>query len=119
SPYEALRLAVDRTGAWAARARAEFLRQERPELNQFGIVQGGTDLSLRAESAERTVAIGFDGYAVGGLSVGEARDEMLEVLAATLPLLPEDRPRYLMGLGDPIGMVESILLGIDMFDCVL
>lgn len=115
----ALRLAVDRTGAWAQVARAEFLRLERPELNQFGIVQGGTDASLRVESAQHTVAIGFDGYAIGGLSVGEARDEMLETLAATLPHLPEDAPRYLMGLGDPIGMVEAIALGIDLFDCVL
>jgi len=119
SPPEVLRLAVDRTAAWAATAREAFLRQDRPDLNQFGIVQGGTDLALRAESAERTVAIGFDGYAVGGLSVGESRDEMLEVLAATVPLLPDDQPRYLMGLGDPIGMVESIALGIDLFDCVL
>jgi queuine tRNA-ribosyltransferase len=115
----ALRLAVDRTGAWARVARQEFLRLERPELNQFGIVQGGTDAALRVESAQHTVAIGFDGYAVGGLSVGEAREEMLETLAATLPHLPDDAPRYLMGLGDPIGMVEAIALGIDLFDCVL
>jgi len=119
SPPEVLRLAVDRTAAWAATARAEFLRRERPELNQFGIVQGGTDVALRAESAERTLAVGFDGYAIGGLSVGEDRDRMLETLAATIPLLPEDQPRYLMGLGDPVGIVESIALGIDLFDCVL
>ena len=114
-----LRSAVDRTAAWAARARAAFLAQERPELNQFGIVQGGTDLALRAESAERTLAVGFDGYAIGGLSVGESRDAMLETLAAIVPLLPDDQPRYLMGLGDPIGMVEAVALGIDLFDCVL
>jgi queuine tRNA-ribosyltransferase len=71
------------------------------------------------ESAQRTVAIGFDGYAIGGLSVGEERDEMLATLAAVLPELPDDRPRYLMGVGDPVGMVESIALGIDLFDCVL
>ena len=99
-------------------ARA-FLAQERPDLNQFGIVQGGTDLALRAESAERTLAVGFDGYAIGGLSVGESRDAMLDTLAATLPLLPDDQPRYLMGLGDPLGMVEAVALGIDLFDCVL
>ena len=119
SPPAILRTAVDRTATWAARARSTFLELGRPELNQFGIVQGGTDLALRAESAQRTVAIGFDGYAVGGLSVGESRDLMLETLAATLPLLPDDAPRYLMGLGDPIGMVEAVALGIDLFDCVL
>jgi queuine tRNA-ribosyltransferase len=119
SPTAALQLAVDRTAAWAARARADFLARDRPDLNQFGIVQGGTDLDLRLESAQRTVAVGFDGYAVGGLSVGESRDDMLETLAATLPHLPDDRPRYLMGLGDPLGMVESVAIGIDLFDCVL
>jgi queuine tRNA-ribosyltransferase len=119
SPPAVLREAVERTAAWAELARADFLARDRPELNQFGIVQGGTDVDLRVESAQRTVAIGFDGYALGGLSVGESRDAMLETLAATLPHLPEDQPRYLMGLGDPIGMVESIALGIDLFDCVL
>ena len=116
---EALRTAVERTAAWAGRALPAFLANERPELNQFGIVQGGIDLALRAESAERTLAVGFDGYAIGGLSVGESRDAMLETLAATVPLLPDDQPRYLMGLGDPVGMVEAVALGIDLFDCVL
>jgi queuine tRNA-ribosyltransferase len=119
SPPEVLRLAVDRTAKWAELARGDFLARDRPDLSQLGIVQGGTDHALRRESAERTVAIGFDGYAVGGLSVGESRDEMLSTLAATLPFLPEDAPRYLMGLGDPVGMVEAIALGIDLFDCVL
>ena len=119
SPPAVLRSAVERTASWAAVARADFLSRERPELSQFGILQGGTDIDLRVESAQRTVAVGFDGYAVGGLSVGESRDAMLETLAATLPHLPENQPRYLMGLGDPIGMVESIALGIDLFDCVL
>jgi queuine tRNA-ribosyltransferase len=119
SPPDVLRSAVDRTAAWATRARRTFLELDRPELNQFGILQGGTDIALRHESAAATVAIGFDGYAVGGLSVGESRDAMLETLAATLPLLPDDQPRYLMGLGDPIGIVEAVALGIDLFDCVL
>ncbi len=119
STPEVLRLAVDRTADWAARARASFLAPQRPELSQFGIVQGGTDALLRQESAQRTVAIGFDGYAVGGLSVGESRQAMLETLATTLAHLPVDRPRYLMGLGDPVGMVEAVALGIDLFDCVL
>ena len=86
---------------------------------QFGIVQGGVDHAMRAESAERTVDIGFDGYGIGGLSVGESRDEMLPALAAAIERLPADRPRYLMGLGDPVGIVEAIALGVDMFDCVL
>jgi queuine tRNA-ribosyltransferase len=119
SPPATLRAAVDRTALWAGRARAAFLAQDRPELSQLGIVQGGTDVALRQESADRTLAVGFDGYAVGGLSVGEPRAAMLDTLAATLPLLPPDQPRYLMGLGDPLGIVESVALGIDLFDCVL
>jgi len=117
---EVLRTAVDRTSAWAARARAHFDRVDwRPEGQAlFGIVQGGTDVGLRAESAERTVALDFDGYGIGGLSVGEPRSEMLEALAGTVPLLPTDRPRYLMGVGDPVGMLESVALGVDQFDCV-
>ena len=114
-----LRSAVDRTAAWAVRARKAFLALDRPDLNQFGILQGGTDPALRAESAERTLAVGFDGYAIGGLSVGESRDAMLETLAVTVPRLPEDQPRYLMGLGDPLGMVDAVALGVDLFDCVL
>jgi queuine tRNA-ribosyltransferase len=116
---EVLRTAVDRTASWADRARLAFLALERPDLSQLGIVQGGLDVDLRGESAQRTVALGFDGYAVGGLSVGEHREEMLPVLAATLAHLPEDQPRYLMGVGDPLGMVEAIALGVDLFDCVL
>jgi queuine tRNA-ribosyltransferase len=117
---EVLRTAVDRTAAWAGRAAARHRTLElRPE-NQalFGIVQGGTDPALRAESAARTVALDFDGYGIGGLSVGETREEMLEALAATMPHLPEDRPRYLMGVGDPVGLMEAVALGVDQFDCV-
>ena len=116
SPPEVLRLAVDRTAAWAARSRTAR-RREGQAL--FGIVQGGVDESLRAESAERTVEVGFDGYAVGGLSVGEGRDEMLAALAAAVAGLPADAPRYLMGVGDPVGLVEAVALGVDLFDCVL
>jgi queuine tRNA-ribosyltransferase len=119
SPRSAIRSAVDRTALWAERARKTFLAHERPDLSQFGIVQGGVDAGLRSESAARTVAIGFDGYAVGGLSVGEQRSEMLPALAAALAGLPEDRPRYFMGLGDPLGIVDVVGLGVDMFDCVL
>ncbi|HEY7916298.1 MAG TPA: tRNA guanosine(34) transglycosylase Tgt [Acidimicrobiales bacterium] len=117
---QALRIAVDRTADWAGRARRRHGELEsRPEGQAlFGIVQGGTDPVLRKESALRTVEIGFDGYAIGGLSVGESRDAMLEALAATVPHLPADRPRYLMGLGDPVGLLEAVALGIDQFDCV-
>ncbi len=115
-----LREAVDRTAAWAARARRHHARLEVRPAGQalFGIVQGGTDPGLRAESARRTVDLGFDGYAIGGLSVGEPRPAMLEALAVTLPHLPTDRPRYLMGVGDPVGLVEAVALGVDQFDCV-
>jgi queuine tRNA-ribosyltransferase len=116
SPTPVLRQAVERTAAWAARARAAHRREGQAI---FGIVQGGTDETLRAESARRTVELGFDGYGIGGLSVGERREEMLPALAAALAELPVARPRYLMGVGDPVGMVESIALGIDQFDCVL
>jgi queuine tRNA-ribosyltransferase len=118
--YDQLRLAVDRTADWAERARDHHRRIEaRPEgQSLFGIVQGGADVTLRAESAERTVALEFDGYGIGGLSVGEPRPAMLEALSATVPHLPVDRPRYLMGVGDPVSLLESIALGVDQFDCV-
>jgi queuine tRNA-ribosyltransferase len=108
--------AVRRTGLWAARSRAQ--PRADGQLG-FGIVQGGIDLDLRRRSAEEIVGIGFDGYAVGGLSVGEERGPMLETLAATTELLPADHPRYLMGVGDPKGLIEGIARGVDMFDCVL
>lgn len=116
SAPEVVRLAVERTAAWAARARAAR-RREGQAL--FGIVQGGVDAALRAESAARTVAVGFDGYAIGGLSVGETRDEMLPALEAAAAMLPQDRVRYLMGVGDARGLVEAVARGVDLFDCVL
>ncbi|HEX8803156.1 MAG TPA: tRNA guanosine(34) transglycosylase Tgt, partial [Acidimicrobiales bacterium] len=119
SPDAVVRLAVDRTAQWAARARKAFLDHGRSDLNQFGIVQGGIDHDLRRESARRTVDVGFEGYAVGGLSVGEDRREMLPALAVALSVLPVDRPRYLMGVGDPVGIVDAVACGVDMFDCVL
>lgn len=116
SPPEVLRLAVDRTAAWAARAKAAH---RHPTQALFGIVQGGTDTALRVESARRTLEIDFDGYGIGGLSVGEEREEMLPALAAALAELPDGAPRYLMGVGDPSALVEAVGLGIDLFDCVL
>ncbi len=85
----------------------------------FGIVQGGMDLALRKESAERTIEIGFSGYAIGGLSVGEPREQTREVIEATLEFLPSDKPRYVMGVGTPEEIVEYAGLGVDMMDCVL
>jgi queuine tRNA-ribosyltransferase len=116
SPPEVVRLAVERTSAWAARARTAH---QRPDQALFGIVQGGIDEVLRAESAQRTVALDFDGYGIGGLSVGETRAEMLPALAAAIQHLPADRPRYLMGVGDPASLVEAVALGVDQFDCVM
>jgi len=116
SPPEVIRLAVERTSAWAGRARAAHRREDQA---LFGIVQGGVDPALRSESAQRTVERGFDGYGIGGLSVGETRAEMLPALAAALEHLPADRPRYLMGVGDPASIVEAVALGVDQFDCVM
>jgi queuine tRNA-ribosyltransferase len=116
SPVDVIRLAVERTSAWAARAKAAHTRHDQA---LFGIVQGGISESMRAESAERTVAIGFDGYGIGGLSVGETRQEMIPALAAAIAHLPADRPRYLMGVGDPASLVEAVALGVDQFDCVM
>ncbi|MGE3956767.1 MAG: tRNA guanosine(34) transglycosylase Tgt [Vicinamibacterales bacterium] len=117
------------TSRWAARARQRQLRLRdgavdgvtvsNPGQAQFGIVQGGVYPDLRGESAQRTVEIGFEGYAVGGLSVGEPNDVMYDIVGQTTPFLPADRPRYLMGAGTPEDLIESVARGIDMFDCVL
>ncbi|HFA59954.1 MAG TPA: tRNA guanosine(34) transglycosylase Tgt [Rhodospirillales bacterium] len=102
---------------WAERAKRAFV--PRPGYGLFGIVQGGTVAALRARSAAGLRDIGFDGYAVGGLAVGEPREVMFEVLEAVCPDLPEDRPRYLMGVGKPLDILGAVCRGIDMFDCVL
>jgi queuine tRNA-ribosyltransferase len=106
-----------RSMRWADRSRAAF--RPRPGYALFGIVQGGVHPDLRAESAEVLQAIGFEGYAVGGLAVGEGQEAMFRTLEATVPHLPEDRPRYLMGVGKPGDIVGAVVRGIDMFDCVL
>ena len=115
-PAERLREAVDRTTLWAARCREV---QRRDDQALFGIVQGGTDRELRERSAEGLLPLDFPGYAVGGLSVGEESEAMYRTLDWTVPLLPADRPRYLMGVGRPIDLVEGVLRGIDLFDCVM
>jgi queuine tRNA-ribosyltransferase len=102
---------------WAKRSKAAF--GEGHGNSCFGIVQGGVYPQLRRRSAEELTAIGFDGYAVGGLAVGEGQSAMFDVLDATLPYLPRDRPRYLMGVGKPDDIIGAALRGIDMFDCVL
>lgn len=102
---------------WAERSKQAFGETEGRAL--FGIVQGGDQPDLRIESAEALAAIGFDGYAIGGLAVGEPQDVMLAMLDTTVPVLPADRPRYLMGVGQPDDIVEAVRRGVDMFDCVL
>ena len=117
SSQEAVESATELTLRWAERSRRAFV--ERPGHGVFGIVQGGVDPDLRLRATARLIEIGFDGYAVGGLAVGEGRATMFSVLDATVPALPEDRPRYLMGVGKPADLVGAVLRGIDMFDCVL
>jgi queuine tRNA-ribosyltransferase len=133
-----LRRAADRTFEWAKRCKAAIadcglrigdsgtdtnpqsaIISPRSKQLLFGIVQGGTDLDLRRRCAEQIVEAGFDGYALGGLSVGEGHEEMIKTVRYTAPLLPADRPRYLMGVGMPADILAAVLAGVDMFDCVL
>jgi queuine tRNA-ribosyltransferase len=107
--------AMERSMRWAERSKAAFSGAGA----LFGIQQGGLDEELRGRSAEALTAIGFDGYAIGGLAVGEGQEVMCRVLDFAVPMLPADRPRYLMGVGKPDDLVESVLRGVDMFDCVL
>src|SRR5207248_2192281 len=126
---DAARVSMERTLRWAARGRGRLvaLREGRadgvaminPAPAQAGIVQGGVYPELRDESARATVAIGFEAYAIAGLSVGEPVDVMHAIVEHTAPLLPADRPRYLMGTGTPEDIVEAVARGIDLFDCVL
>ncbi len=108
--------AVRRSADWARRCKAAHTREDQA---LFGIVQGGLDFELRAESVQLTVDIGFEGYGIGGYSVGEPHDAMLESLETVVKALPADRPRYLMGVGTPTSMLSAIAMGVDMFDCVL
>ncbi|MGI8705904.1 MAG: tRNA guanosine(34) transglycosylase Tgt [Sphingomicrobium sp.] len=107
--------AMERSMRWAERSKAAFSG----DGALFGIQQGALDEELRRQSAEALIAIGFDGYAIGGLAVGEGQQEMRRVLDFAAPMLPDDKPRYLMGVGKPDDLVEAVLRGVDMFDCVL
>jgi queuine tRNA-ribosyltransferase len=140
--HDAARASMELTARWAGRSRTRFdeLQREgadagRMEVDEsgavvnveglsgrqalFGIVQGATHLDLRRESLARTVEVGFDGYAIGGLSVGEEKPAMYEVVEQVAPLMPRERPRYLMGVGTPEDLVECVARGVDMFDCVM
>jgi queuine tRNA-ribosyltransferase len=121
TPYPATedvaRTSMEMSMRWAQRCRDAF--EQRPGYGLFGIVQGSIYENLRRESAEALIGIGFDGYAVGGLAVGEGQEEMFRVLDFTTPHLPTDAPRYLMGVGKPGDLVGAVRRGIDMFDCVL
>jgi len=124
-----VRASMERTLRWACRARDRFLAlgdglvpgviSTNPGQAQFGIIQGGVHPDLREESAKQTVDVGFEAYAIGGLSVGEPPEVMYDVVSHTTPFLPGDRPRYLMGVGTPEDLVEAVARGVDMFDCVL
>ena len=115
------REAMERSMRWAKRSREEFDRggEHAAKAAIFGIQQGALDGALRKASAEALIGIGFDGYAVGGLAVGEGQEAMLGCLDVAVGMLPADRPRYLMGVGKPDDLVEALVRGIDMFDCVL
>lgn len=115
--YEVVAKAVERTSAWAARCREAHPDDSTQAL--FGIVQGGIFEDLRARSAAFLTGLDFPGYAVGGLAVGESKEEMLRTLDCTVPLLPADRPRYLMGVGEPDDLIQAVMRGIDVFDCVI
>lgn len=120
TPYPAThdeaRLSMERSMRWAQRCRDA---KSRPELWQFGIVQGGMYKDLRKQSLEGLGEIGFEGYSIGGLSVGEPKPSMRETTDFCCELLPEDKPRYLMGVGTPLDIIESVNYGVDMFDCVM
>ena len=138
--YDATKTSLELTARWAKRSKARFLEMQERKMDMgflpdprtildsgllsgrqalFGIIQGAGLLDLRRESLERTVDIGFDGYAIGGLSVGEQKSVMYEVLGHLAPQMPADAPRYLMGVGPPEDLIEAVNCGVDMFDCVI
>jgi queuine tRNA-ribosyltransferase len=115
--YEYVKQSTERTSRWAERCLKAHNRPTEQAL--FGIVQGGVYEDLRKQSAADLVSLDFPGYAIGGLSVGESKEVMNDILAFTTPLLPKDKPRYLMGVGSPDSLIDGVIRGIDMFDCVL
>nr|WGD72101.1 tRNA guanosine(34) transglycosylase Tgt [Bacillus subtilis]WGD75198.1 tRNA guanosine(34) transglycosylase Tgt [Bacillus subtilis] len=115
--YDYMKRSVERTSRWAERRLNAHNRQD--EQGLFGIVQGGEYEDLRTQSAKDLISLDFPGYAIGGLSVGEPKDVMNRVLEFTTPLLPKDKPRYLMGVGSPDALIDGAIRGVDMFDCVL
>ena len=115
--FEYAKKSLERTTRWAKRCKEAHKNTEKQAL--FGIVQGGIYKELREQSARELLELDFPGYAIGGLSVGEPAQDMYDMLECTVPLLPEDRPRYLMGVGSPDYLIEGAIRGIDMFDCVL
>ncbi|MEC1627223.1 tRNA guanosine(34) transglycosylase Tgt [Bacillus mojavensis] len=115
--YDYMKRSVERTSRWAERCLNAHARQD--EQGLFGIVQGGEYEDLRTQSAKDLISLDFPGYAIGGLSVGEPKDVMNRVLEFTTPLLPKDKPRYLMGVGSPDALIDGAIRGVDMFDCVL
>ena len=127
TPFPATReeanVSLDLTARWAQRCRAKFDQlheiNDAPPQSLFGIVQGGIYQDLRRKSLDQLTEIGFEGYAIGGLSVGEPKEQMYDITEFIAPQLPDDRPRYLMGVGTPQDLVESVARGIDMFDCVM
>jgi queuine tRNA-ribosyltransferase len=134
APHDVARQSMELTARWAKRSRVMFDAVQSQDLDTgrtdgnetvngeqavFGIVQGGSHLDLRRESLQRTVDIGFDGYAIGGLSVGEEKTVMWNVVGEVAPEMPASQPRYLMGVGTPEDLIQAVSLGVDMFDCVL
>ena len=120
---ERIAASIDRTTRWAQESIAYFRQKQQEGIgvdqNIFAIIQGGTDKAFREKSARELCALDFDGFAIGGLSVGESNKDMYETVAWTTPFMPENKPRYLMGVGTPEDLVENVYRGIDMFDCVM
>ena len=117
APHETVKKSMEMSMRWAKRSRDAFV--DRDGYGIFGIQQGGDYEDLRAYSAEKLKEIGFDGYAIGGLAVGESAEEMYRIIDAVEPYMPADKPRYLMGVGTPCNILEAVHLGVDFFDCVM
>ena len=116
STYEYTKQSMERTTRWAIRCKKAHSKENQ---GLFGIIQGGFYEELREKSAKDLIELDFPGYAIGGISVGEPKEEFLRILKYTTPLMPKDKPRYLMGVGKPIDIVGSVLRGVDQFDCVM